>query len=700
MGMMTKMRDNAHVFIIAFAVVFIAFWVVSDVDLPSVLGGSRNEIASIGGKSITYQDFQAVVERVAEEQRQKNNGKELSETDYIQIREQVWNDFVTQAVLDEATEEFGISVSDQEITDWVWGANPPEELAKYFVDSTNQFNRDTYENFLRNPGKENPQALIGLEQQLKPQMLREKLTNILTSSVSVTEQQLLTTYIDQNVEFVASYLFFDPNVFATADTAAPTNEEFEAYYKKNKNRFKTDAMRKLKYVMFQDVPSKSDTAAIVNELATFRDLVEKGTDFLELVKSNSEEPYDSSRWFTREQVPPGAATTVFDQPVGSIAGPIANETGLSLYKVIAERQTADPLVRASHVLFRTDSGQDEASQKAKALAVLARAKKGENFAKLAAEASEEPGAAERGGDLSWFGKGRMVPEFENAVTSAKVGEIVGPVKTQFGWHVIKVTGRSSRELQLAEIRLTIRASSRTRDELFDRARDFAYFANENGFEKEAELNGHQILETQEFAEATGSFIPGIGTNPSMVKFAFSENVGTVSEVHRTGTGYVVALLTEKRDEGFRSLDELKEQLRPQVVYERQITKTLEKARKIAGSGKSLEQIAASNPQIALTQTPPFKLQAGVPDIGPDQAFIGTLLRLKSGETSNVFRGMRGIFILKLNSRAPIDETAYKVKKGELRQTALQQIQNEFVQAWLEQRKKEIDIVDNRDMFFR
>jgi peptidyl-prolyl cis-trans isomerase D len=700
MGMMTKMRDNAHVFIIAFAVVFIAFWVVSDVDLPSVLGGSRNELANIGGKAITYQDFQAVVDRVAEQRRQENGGKELTDNDYIQIREQVWNDFVTQAVLDEATEEFGVSVSDQEITDWVWSANPPQEIAQYFVDSTNQFNRDTYESFLRNPGPENREALISVEQQLKARLLREKLTNILTSSVIVSEEQIRSNFVEQNIDFVASYLFFDPNVFAAADTSAPTDKEYEAYYNKNKNRFKVDAMRKMKYVLFPDVPSKSDTTAILNELDTFRDLVEKGTDFLELVKTNSEQQFDSTLWFSREQVSPQAASSVFDQPVGAIAGPVPSETGLSLYKVIAERQTANPLNRASHILFRIDGGQDEATQKAKAEAALARAKSGQDFAALASELSEEPGAAERGGDLSWFGKDRMVPEFESAVVKAKVGDIVGPVKTQFGWHVIKVTGRSARELQLAEIRLTIRASSRTRDELFDKARDFGYFAGENGFEAEAEANELLVQETPEFSEMSGSFIPGIGTNPALMKFAFDNSEGDISEVHRTGTGYVVAVITEKRKEGYRSLEELKEQIRPQVVYERQISRTLEKARKIVGSGSSFDQIAASNPQVSLTQTPPFRLQNGAPNIGPDQAFLGTLLRLKQGETSKAFKGMRGVFVVRLDSRAQFDETAYKVKKGELRQSVLQQLQNEFVQAWLDQKKKEIDIVDNRDMFFR
>ena len=69
----------------------------------------------------------------------------------------------------------------------------------------------------------------------------------------------------------------------------------------------------------------------------------------------------------------------------------------------------------------------------------ARAKKGEDFTALAKELSEEPGAKESGGDLGFFPKDRMVPEFAEVAFSEKVGEISDPVRTQFGWHVIKVT---------------------------------------------------------------------------------------------------------------------------------------------------------------------------------------------------------------------------------------------------------------------
>ncbi|MBE0645967.1 MAG: peptidylprolyl isomerase [Bacteroidetes bacterium] len=700
MGMMTKMRDNAHVFIMAFAVVFVAFWVFSDLDIGSLMQGSMNEIGNIGGKAISYQEFQDVVERVSEQRKDQNKGRELTENDYMQIREQVWNDFVTQAIVEQAIEDFGISVADQEITDWVFSENPPEQLTQYFKDSTGQFNRDAYNQFLQNPGPENQQALVAIESQLRSELLRTKLTNILTSSVIVPESSVRSKFIEQNTDFVSSYVFFDPRVFAAKDTAAPTQDEYETYYDKNKERFKTEDMRKIKFVLFPEIPSKSDTAAIANELSTIKDLAASGTDFLELVENNSEEQYDSARWFTRDQVAADVAKEVFSQPVGSVVGPVPNETGLSVYKVMAEKNTDNVMYHAAHILLRTDGGQDEAAQKAKALTVLAKAKAGEDFAKLAAQYSEEPGAAERGGDLSWFGKGRMVKEFEDAVFGARPGDIKGLVKTQFGFHIIKVFDRSSREVKLAEVRMAITAGSGTKDALYERARDFAYFANENGFEAEAAAQKLQVQETPEFAQQTGSYIPNIGTNPALVKFAFEYGVGQVSEVHRSSNGYVVAMVSEERPAGYRPIEEVKEQIKPQVVYDRQMKNTLKKAREIAGTGKSLEQIVGANPTLTIANTPPYKIQSGVPNVGADQAFIGKMLGLKVGGVTAPFIGQRGIYVARLDSKSAFDETAYKVKKDEIRQQQLSSVQNEFIQSWIEQKRKEIDIVDNRDKFFR
>lgn len=97
-------------------------------------------------------------------------------------------------------------------------------------------------------------------------------------------------------------------------------------------------------------------------------------------------------------------------------------------------------VRARHILFLVPQGEGGRAQELRAKEALARLQGGADFAALARELSEDPGSKERGGDLGEFGRGEMVPEFERAAYTAEVGRVVGPVRTPFGWHLIKVDG--------------------------------------------------------------------------------------------------------------------------------------------------------------------------------------------------------------------------------------------------------------------
>jgi parvulin-like peptidyl-prolyl isomerase len=106
-------------------------------------------------------------------------------------------------------------------------------------------------------------------------------------------------------------------------------------------------------------------------------------------------------------------------------------------------------IKAEHILIRPDASPtsptgrtDEAASKF-AQELLAKVKAGESFETLAKKYSQDPGSGAKGGDLGWFSKGMMVPEFENAALSLKTGELSGVVKTQFGYHIIKVTGKEA-----------------------------------------------------------------------------------------------------------------------------------------------------------------------------------------------------------------------------------------------------------------
>jgi peptidyl-prolyl cis-trans isomerase C len=126
------------------------------------------------------------------------------------------------------------------------------------------------------------------------------------------------------------------------------------------------------------------------------------------------------------------------QSVGKEA--LTDEAMHKVYDEAVKQVGEEKEVHARHILFRAQAGDEKAGKEAedKIKAVIVRLKKGEDFAKVAGEVTEDPSGKANGGDLGYFTKEQMVPEFSEAAFKLDKGQISDPVKTQFGWHVLKV----------------------------------------------------------------------------------------------------------------------------------------------------------------------------------------------------------------------------------------------------------------------
>ncbi len=127
---------------------------------------------------------------------------------------------------------------------------------------------------------------------------------------------------------------------------------------------------------------------------------------------------------------------------------LSEEALHKIYDDVVKNAASEEEVRARHILFRVADPNDQAASKAaedKVKAVIERLKSGEDFAKLATELTEDPSGKADGGDLGYFTREQMVPEFSEAAFGMDKGQISGPVKTQFGWHVIKVEDKRKHE---------------------------------------------------------------------------------------------------------------------------------------------------------------------------------------------------------------------------------------------------------------
>lgn len=240
----------------------------------------------------------------------------------------------------------------------------------------------------------------------------------------------------------------------------------------------------------------------------------------------------------------------------------------------------DEQAQAAHILIRVAPDadvdtQNDAELRAKGVAQIALA--GGDFAALAVKHSDDPGSKDNGGDLGWFGRGRMVPEFDEAVFGAKPGEIVGPVKSQFGFHIIKIDGfrpESQRpfddvaeqvRFRVLEGRASIEAEKRARDLTARLQTDLP--ADDEGWQLIADEDESVVLNESPPTTANQP-IPGTGEGPEFTTEVFGADVGAVSGPRAIPRGWMVWQLSEIRPEGLAPFEDVQPQVETSLRHDR------------------------------------------------------------------------------------------------------------------------------------
>ena len=694
MAMMAKMRSLAPAFILSVGVLFVLFMVISDSSVMQALGGRSNDVGSVNGEDISYKDFQSALDQQREILKQK--GQDVDDESTDQFRDEVWDYIVSQTLVRQKVKELGIVVSNEEIREIILGDNPPAFLKQNFIDSLGNFNREQYENALFDP--QNEKALIGAEESVREYRLNEKLQSFIDASINVNEDEVLRKFKDKNLYVNDAEFVLIPYSIFPDSTIEINDEDVRKYYDENIKKYKMNAQRKLKFVIFSNQPSKKDSEAVYKDLeyveSNFKS--EDTASFKYYVDIYSSQPY-SIDTLAVTSFNPDAIALLNSMKDGDIIGPLAAPEGVDIYHLIGRIKTDQEMFRASHILI--NNSNDDAQNKEEAMRIYKELIDGADFEKMAVEYSGDPGSAKRGGDLGWFGKGVMIKEFENAVVNGKIGEIQPPVKTSFGYHIIKVTGRTNYKFIVERLVNQIKQSAATRDERYNAAKDFSYLADKNDFDKEANLMNYKIQESGYFEENATS-IPGIGINKRLVNFSFENSLNTVSDVYKVQQGFVVAIIDEVKEAGVKSFDEVKDQIKPDVIKE----KKFEKAKLLADElrsklGIDLEKINNIDPRFNVKNTGRFNSESNIPGIGQNYLFIKTAFQSEPNTITEPIKSNRGYYLIKVLSKTSFDSTAFSNQQSLIRNNLLQQKKRTLVAAWLNELKEKSDIVDNRYLFY-
>lgn len=704
-GIMNKLRDKMPlifiILIVAFLITIVFEW---GMQYTGMNQNGSTAFGSVNSQEIPYEEFERIVQQQIEQRRQQDQGKDVDDATISQIRDQVWNSLVSQAISKQAMEKYGITVSDKEVLDWIYNRPEtlPEPIKKNFMDSTGVFNMSFYQQALGMKTKEASKFWNQVDNYLREMLLSEKLQTMLSESVVISEGDVLEKYKEDNISANFNYVLIDLNSLTDSSQFAVSDEELKKYYDENKNDYKQEASVKLKYVQFPDEATAEDSAIMMKQMQTFRkDLqtaTEEDSSINKLVAENSSISFNPDFQKANNFVP-NVSSFLFSAKPGDVSDILIGDDGYQVVKLIDKREIPDEYVRVSHILVKIESDTAEAKKKAEEF--YNRVKNGEDINALAYEFSADPSAKQNRGDLGYLGKGATVKEFEEASFNAKVGDLVGPIKSSYGFHVIKVTGRDHKEFKVAQIAKFVSPSNRSKQIIKKKAEDF-YTELKSGQNIDSLAKQHNLkIETSSDITKSGQ-IPLIAGNKRILNLMFDEKINTITEPVKTPAGLVIFESIEKKPDGFQNFDSIKTtQLKPKLINEKKYKILLGIASDLEGKVKngdinSLKEVA---PQYTYSTADTFKVSKPDPAIGSDFGLSSAVMKMKPGEISKPIKGSKGYYIVKLNSITEFDEQDYLIKAPEIKKNLVTSKKQTMVSDWLAKMQNEAEIIDNRDKYF-
>ena len=367
---------------------------------------------------------------------------------------------------------------------------------------------------------------------------------------------------------------------------------------------------------------------------------------------------------------------------------------------ISQYQTPEQ-IRASHILLKTD-GKDEATVRKTAEGILAQVKGGADFAALARKVSEDEGSKEQGGDLNYFSRGRMVPEFEDAAFKMNAGETSDLVKSQFGFHIIRLVDKkagATRSLDEVRQQITDILQQQIADEQINtKAQQLAARIKDPGDLTEAAgENGLMVQESGLFQRTDP--VPGLGQAPQVVAEAFQLKDGTVSGPLSTPRGVAFITVSNKKDPYVPNLDEVKDRVREDTTRAKATELSRQRAGAVAAALKSAKDFAAT----AKTQGFPSQdteliaRQGTLPGIGVSPEVDKVAFGLPAGGVSDPIVTDRGTVIVKVVEKDDVTPAEFTSAKEQFRAEIVNERRSRFFAAYMGKLKEKLNVQVKNDV---
>ena len=637
--MLKTMRESFHHLkwtLFAVIIVFILGFVYFSGSNTGSGQASGQDIASIGGESISAVDFERRYRAELERQQANYQGKLSPELiRAMDLPRQVLESMIDRVLRLEAARRLRLSVADAEVAAAVMAFPSMQENGTFI-------GNEKYVRLLRGNGY-TPERF---ETEVREGLLLDKYSMLVRASVLVPETEVRREFSARNEK--ASIEYIKIAAVPLGSGPQPADADAKAYFEKNKDRYKIPDQRRIKYLLVDRAKVRAKVTVPEPELKA---------------------EYDRRR----------------------------------------ENFAVPEQVTVAHILIKSepDKPESDAAAKAKTEKILERARKGEDFAKLANETTEDPSGKGSGGQLPPFGHGQMVPEFEQAAFEMKPGEIRGPIKTQFGYHVVKFISkepshtrpfeqvRAQIESELAE-RHAQAETDRLSTQLAEKLRSLRDAPDDQIRKLQSEV---VTYETTPWVSRSES-IPGIGASTRFSEEGFSLKIGQISNSPvSTPRGSAFLRPAEARPAGMPPFEEIKNKVVADLQAERRDKEALEKLKSAAAelsSGVGLPTLAARF-ETEVKTTPEFAPGGPVPEIGNAPELSAAVFSTPKGQVGTPVPVPGGFVLFRVLTRTGADPGSLETQRSELVETLRAREAEKLLRASLQQMRADRKVTVNEEL---
>jgi peptidyl-prolyl cis-trans isomerase D len=539
-------------------------------------------------------------EEISNEQVQKVLAAQMQRQRYPEqfaqfLRQQVVMQLVQQAELRYEAHRMGLSVSDDEFRDELQNGG----YKQYFFPDGKWIGQQQYEQLLTSNGS----TVAEFERSVKDELLLRKLVGTISSGVSVSPADVERAFKEKNtkVKFQYAVLSLDD----ITKQIKPTDAELKAFYQNNLRSYQNSIpeKRQVRYFVLQDKDAESKVTV---------------------------DPAEISRYYTTNQ----------------------------------DQYRLPDRVKVRHILIsippagpdgKQDPKEVEAARK-KAEDILASVKSGQNFAELAKKNSQDPGSADKGGELGWVVKGQTVPEFEKAAFELNPGQTSDLVKTTYGFHIIQSEEKETAHVKpLAEVKDSIEKTLRQQktNAYLDQQITLAENTAKNGgLDKAAAKVGAQVITSNPITR--GDSLPGVGPSPEIMNSIFAVSAKSGVQSGRFPQGYVVFEVAKVEPPRTPSFDEIKDKVASDFKSQRGNELLQKKAQELADRAHTGHDLAKAAKEAGATvKTSDLVSQTSqVPDLGPVSQ-LREAFNLKPGEISGpISLGQKAAVVAVIDRQEP------------------------------------------------